>query len=40
MVIRARPTNKFASSNLDIDETQGKITVRIPKDASQGIVNH
>ena len=40
VIVRARPTNKFASSNLTIDEPRGKVTVRIPKDASQGIVNH
>ena len=34
VIVRARPTNKFASQNLDIDEPRGKVTVRIPKDAS------
>ena len=38
--IRARPTNNFASKNIKIDEEKGNILITIPKDESQGFVNH
>jgi len=38
--IRARPTTQFASKNITIDEEKGSILVTIPKDESQGYVNH
>ena len=31
VVIRSRPTINYATKNIEIDESQGKITINIPK---------
>jgi len=31
VIIRSRPTINYATRNIDIDETQGKISINIPK---------
>ena len=40
VLIRARPTEKFASKNINIDEEKGSILITIPKNESMGYVNH
>jgi len=40
VLVRVRPTANFASKNLKIDEETGYINVNIPKNESQGHVNH
>ena len=40
VLIRSRPTVNFASNNIKVQENSGKVEVNIPKDESQGHVNH
>ena len=40
VLIRTRPTVNFASKNFLIDEATGAVKINIPKDLSQGYVNH
>jgi len=40
VIIRARPTNHFASNNIKFDEEKGNILISMPKDEKQGFVNH
>lgn len=40
VVIRTRPTADFASKNLNIDPSGGKITVRMDKNEEWGSVNN
>ena len=36
VIIRTRPTVNYASKNIDIEESTGKISINIPKSADQG----
>lgn len=40
VMVRARPTNDFATQNIQIDESQGRIDINIKKPEERGYVNH
>jgi len=40
VVIRTRPTADFASKNVDIDLSQGSITLRQDKNEAFGVINN
>ena len=40
VVVRARPTVNYASKNINIDESTGKVAINIPKMEDKGYVNH
>ena len=40
VVIRTRPTADFASKNIDIDLSQGSITLKQDKNEAFGVINN